>query len=259
MLRGRSAEIDRLDELIAAAREGRSGAVVVRGEAGIGKTALLDHVASNSDGALVLHAEGVEAEMELPFAALHQLCAPLLGALEGLPTPQREALESAFGLTPGSRPEPFLIGLASAQVLSFVARRIDAEGVLIVFAVRDAGGTGDLDGLPELRLQRLTYEDARAVFESTGLGVLDEAVRDRIIAEARGNPLALLELPRALDRASLAGGFAVSDAAPLEGLIEASFRSRVRDLPEDTQRLLLLAAAEPSGDPALLWRAGRAF
>src|SRR5262249_18493564 len=121
MLRGRIAEIDRLDELIAAAREGRSGAVVVRGEAGIGKTALLEHVASNSDGALVLHAEGVEAEMELPFAALHQLCAPLLGALEGLPAPQREALESAFGLTPGSRPEPFLIGLAVLTLLSDAA------------------------------------------------------------------------------------------------------------------------------------------
>src|SRR5262245_8130151 len=180
MLRGRTAEIDRLDELMAAAHEGRSGAVVVRGEAGIGKTALLGHVASNGGGALVLHAEGFEAEMELPFAALHQLCAPLLGALEGLPSPQREALESAFGLTPGLRPEPFLIGLAvltllsdaaaaspvvclvddaqwldhaSAQVLSFVARRIEAEGVLIVFALREAGGTGDLGALPEPRRQ----------------------------------------------------------------------------------------------------------
>src|SRR5262249_37407988 len=181
MLRGRTAEIDRLDELVVAAREGRSGAVVVRGEAGIGKTALLGHVAFKGGGALVLRAEGVEAEMELPFAALHQLCVPLLGALEGLPSPQREALGSAFGLTPGSRPEPFLIGLAvltllsdaaaagpviclvddaqwldhaSAQVLSFVARRIDAEGVLIVFAVRAPGGTGGRAGLPRLRLQR---------------------------------------------------------------------------------------------------------
>jgi DNA-binding CsgD family transcriptional regulator len=285
MLRGRAAEIDRLEDLIAAAREGRSATVVVRGEAGLGKTALLGHVASTAVGGLVLHTEGVEAEMELPFAALQQLCAPLLAGLEGLPPPQRDALESAFGLTAGSRPAQFLVGLAvltllsdaaagrlvvclvddaqwidreSTQVLSFVAHRIEAEGVLIVFAVRDSADLGHLDGLPDLRLRHLSYEDARAVLESTDLGVLDEAVRDRIIAEARGNPLALLELSRALDRASLAGGFAVSDV-PLEGRIEASFRLRVEELPEDTQRLLLLAAAEPSGDPALLWRAGAAL
>jgi predicted ATPase len=190
MLRGRATEVERLDELLAAARTGRSGAVVLRGEAGIGKTELLRHVASQGDGALVLHAEGVEAEMELPFAALHQLCLPLLGALEGLPPPQREALESAFGLTAGSRPDHFLVGLAvltllsnaaatpplvclvddaqwldrsSSQVLSFVTRRIEAEGVLIVFAQRDSEGSEDLAGLPELRLQRLSYADARAL------------------------------------------------------------------------------------------------
>jgi DNA-binding CsgD family transcriptional regulator len=285
MLRGRATELGQLDDLLAAARSGRSGAVVLRGEAGIGKTALLRHVASRGDGALVLHAEGVEAEMELPFAALHQLCAPLLGALNGLPPPQREALESAFGLSAGSRPDHFLVGLAlltllsdaaearpivclvddaqwldrsSAQVLSFVARRIEAEGALMVFAQRDSDGSEDLAGLPELRLQRLSYSDARELFDATNLGVFDERVRDRIIAETHGNPLALQELPRALDPTSLAGGFAVSDASPLQGRIESSFRRQVEELPEDTQRLLLLAAAEPLGDPALLWRAAAA-
>jgi DNA-binding CsgD family transcriptional regulator len=285
MLRGRATEVERLDELLAAARTGRSGAVVLRGEPGIGKTELLRHVASHGDGALVLHAEGVEAEMELPFAALHQLCLPLLGTLEGLPPPQREALESAFGLTAGSRPDHFLVGLAvltllsnaaatpplvclvddaqwldrsSSQVLSFVTRRLEAEGVLIVFAQRDSEGSEDLAGLPELRLQRLSYADARELFDATNPGVFDGRVRDRIIAETHGNPLALLELPRALDRATLAGGFAVSDGAPLQGRIEASFWQQVEELPQNTQRLLLLAAAEPLGDPGLLWRAGAA-
>jgi DNA-binding CsgD family transcriptional regulator len=282
MLRGRATELERLDELVEAARTGRSGTLVLRGEAGIGKTALLGYVASCSDGALVLHAEGVEADMELPFAALHLLCAPLLGALDGLPAPQRDALQTAFGLRAGSRPDRFLVGLAvlsllsdaaetqplvclvddaqwldrsSAQVLSFIARRLEAEGVLMLFAERDSDRPGELAGLPEIRLQRLSYSDARELLASESLGVLDERVRDRIIAETRGNPLALLELPRGLSPAGLAGGFAVSDGSPLEGRIEASFRSRAKKLPEETQRLLLLGAAEPLGDPTLLWRA----
>jgi DNA-binding CsgD family transcriptional regulator len=284
MLHGRTADVGRLVELLDAARAGQSGALVLRGEAGIGKTALLNHVASSADGALVLHAEGVEAEMELPFAALHQLCAPLLGALERLPAPQRDALQTAFGLSSGSRPDRFLVGLAvltllseaaetqplvclvddaqwldrsSAQVLSFVARRLEAEGVLMLFAERDSDRPGELAGLPDLRLQRLSDDDARELLASESLGVLDEQVRARIIAETRGNPLALLELPRALSPASLAGGFAVPDASPIEDRIEASFRSRVRGLPEETQRLLLLGAAEPLGDPTLFWRAAR--
>jgi DNA-binding CsgD family transcriptional regulator len=282
VLRGRDLELARLDELLQAARAGQSRALVVRGEAGIGKTALLQYARSRSDGARVLHAEGVEAEMELPFAALHQVCASLLGARDGLTTPQRDALETAFGLSSGSLPDRFLVGLAvltlfsdaaearplvcliddaqwldhsSAQVLSFVARRLEAESVLMLFAERDGSGPGDLVGLPDIRLERLTYADARALLASLNLGVLDERVRDRIIAETRGNPLALLELPRALAPTSLAGGFAVSDASPLEGRIQASFRRRVDALPQETQRLLLLAAAEPLGDPMLLWRA----
>src|SRR5918996_3073170 len=282
MLHGRSTEVGRLVELLEAARAGQSGALVLRGEAGIGKTALLNHVGSRGDGARVLHAEGVEAEMELPFAALHQLCAPLLAALDGLPAPQRGALETAFGLSSGRRPDRFLVGLAvltllsdaaeaqplvclvddaqwldrsSAQVLAFVARRLEAEGVIMLFAEREGDRQGDLVGLPDLQLERLSYADARELLASANLGVLDERVRDRIIAETRGNPLALLELPRALAPTSLAGGFAVADGLPLEGRIEASFRSRVLGLPEETQRLLLLSAAEPLGDPALLWRA----
>ena len=282
MLRGRDAELARLDELLEAARAGQSCALVVRGEAGIGKTALLHYVGSRGDGVRVLHAEGVEAEMELPFAGLHRLCAPLLGTLVGLPPPQRDALQTAFGLSSGSRPDRFLVGLAvltllsdaaeaqplvcivddaqwldrsSAQVLSFVARRLDAEGVFMLFAERDAECTGELAGLPELRLQRLPYADARELLASANLGILDQRVRDRIIAETRGNPLALLELPHALSPTSLAGGFAVSDASHLEGRIEASFRRRVEGLPDETQRLLLLGAAEPLGDPTLLWRA----
>jgi DNA-binding CsgD family transcriptional regulator len=282
VLRGRATEVGRLDELLKAARAGQSGALVIRGEAGIGKTALLGHVASCSEGALVLHAEGVEADMELPFAVLHQLCAPLLEALDRLPTPQRDALQTAFGLSSGSRPDRFLVGLAvltlfsdaaetqplvclvddaqwldrsSAQVLSFVARRLGVEGVLMLFGERDSNRPGELTGLPDVRLQRLSYADARELLESGNLGVLDERVRDRIIAETRGNPLALLELPRALSPAGLAGGFAVSDGPPLEGRIEASFRRRVEQLPEETQRLLLLGAAEPLGDPTLLWQA----
>jgi DNA-binding CsgD family transcriptional regulator len=285
VLRGRASECAQLDELLAAARDGRSGALVLHGEAGIGKTALLKYVSREAHDMRVLRTEGVQAEMELPFAAVQQLCAPLLGSLGALPQPQRDALQSAFGLVAGSRPDQFLVGLAvltllsdaattqplaclvddahwldhsSARVLSFVARRIEAEGVLLVFAQRDPHESTDLDGLPELRLQQLSSADAGELFDSTSPGVLDEGVRDRFIAEARGNPLALIELSRTLDRASLAGGFAVSGTSLLDGPIETVFRERVQELPEDTQRLLLLAAAEPLGDPALLWRAGEA-
>jgi DNA-binding CsgD family transcriptional regulator/tetratricopeptide (TPR) repeat protein len=282
VLRGRTTELARLDELLGAARDGRSGALVLRGEAGIGKTALVDYVAAGHGGARILRTEGVQAEMELAFAALHQLCLPLLGELDRLPDPQREALETAFGLSSGSSPDPFLVGLAvltlfsdaaeahplvclvddaqwldhsSAQVVSFVARRLDAESVIMLFAERDSDRESKLAGLPELRLQRLSYSDARELLASANLGVLDERVRDRIIAETRGNPLALLELPRAYSLTAFAGGFAVSDHGPLQGRIEAGFRRRVEELPAETQRLLLLGAAEPLGDPDLLWRA----
>jgi DNA-binding CsgD family transcriptional regulator len=282
MLRGRASECAQIDQLLAAARDGRSSALVLRGEAGIGKTALLDYAAEAHDGARVLRAGGAEAEMELPFATLHQLCAPLLDDVDRLPGPQRDAVQTAFGLSSGSQPDSFLVGLAvltlfsdaaetqplvclvddaqwldhsSAHVLAFVARRLEAESVFMLFAERDSDQESSVSGLPELRLQRLSYTDARALLASANLGALDERVRDRIIAETRGNPLALLELPRAHALKAFAGGFAVGDEAPLQGRIESGFRHRVEELPEDTQRLLLLGAAEPLGDPALLWRA----
>jgi hypothetical protein len=282
VLRGRASECARLDDLLSAVRTGESAALVVAGEAGMGKTALLDYAASESDGCTVVRVVGVESEMELPFAALHQLCLPLLEGLERLPPPQRDALRTAFGLSSGARHDPFLVGLAvltllshaaeeqpliclvddaqwldgsSAQVLSFVARRLQAESVIVLFAERDNDRQGNLAGLPKLVLRRLSDADARELLASSRPGPLDERVAQRIIAEARGNPLALLELPHGVSSASLAGGFAVADSLSLESRVEASFRRRVDRLPEETQRLLLVGAAEPTGNPTLLWRA----
>ena len=270
-----------LDELLDAVRAGESKALVLRGEAGIGKTALLDYVALRRDGCRVVQAVGVEAELEFPFATLHQLCMPILEGLEQLPSPQRDALGTAFGLSSGPRPDPFLVGLAvltllsdaaegepliclvddahwldhsSALVLAFVARRLEMESVLLVFSERDGQASDELATLPELRLGGLSQADAREVLQSA-LGPLDEQVFDRIVAETRGNPLALLELPRGVSSADLAGGFAVPADVPLATRIQASFRNRVEELPDETQRLLLLGAAEPLGDPTLLWRA----
>jgi DNA-binding CsgD family transcriptional regulator len=248
----------------------------------MGKTALLDYVSRVCEGCRVIRAGGVESELQLPFAALHQLCVPLLDDLETLPAPQLEALQTAFGLSSGPPPDRFLVGLAvltllsdaaepqplicviddaqwldrcSAQVLSFVARRLQAESVLMLFTERDQDQPTELVGLPELVLQRLSDADARELLASSTPGRFDERVRQRIIDEARGNPLALLELPRGASSASLAGGFAVADSLPLVSRVEASFRRRVDQLPEETQRLLLLGAAEPTGDPMLLWQA----
>jgi DNA-binding CsgD family transcriptional regulator len=255
---------------------------VVRGEAGCGKSALLDYVAARSDGCRLDRAVGVESEMELPFATLHQLSMPVLDRVERLPAPQSEALQTAFGLSAGRQPDPFLVGLAvltllsdvaetqplvclvddahwldhaSALALAFVGRRLEAESILLVFAERDENALDELAGLPELRVGGLSPADARELLASSSLGPLDERVLDRIVAESRGNPLALLELPRGVSSASLAGGFALPDSLPLASRIEASFRRRVGRLPEETQRLLLVGAAEPLGDPVLLWRA----
>ncbi|HEY6583663.1 MAG TPA: AAA family ATPase [Gaiellaceae bacterium] len=281
-LYGRTAECARLDELLGALQSGLSGALVVRGEAGSGKTALLDYAAASSDGCRVERATGVESEMELPFATLHQLCLPLLDRIEGLPAPQADALKTAFGLSAGRRPDSFLVGLAvltllsdaadstplicvvddaqwldhsSAVVLAFVARRLEAESVLLVFAEREEAALEELDGLPELNLGRLSPTDSRELLASVSRGPLDEGVVDRIIDEAHGNPLALLELSRGTASANLAGGFAVPETGPIASRIEASFRRRAAELPEDTQRLLLVGAADPLGDPTLLWRA----
>ena len=278
-LRGRNAEQAALDRLLAAVRDGESQVLVVRGEAGVGKTALLDHLDGQASGCRVARAAGVESAMELPFAGLQQLCAPMLGSLDHLPEPQRDALATGFGLAAGRAPDRFLVGLAllgllaetsgdqplvcliddaqwldraSAQALAFAARRLLAEPVAMIFAVREPSANRELAGLPELEVNGLRDADARSLLESAIPGRLDPRVRDRIVAETRGNPLALLELPRGLSPRELAGGFGRPDARPLAGRIEQSFVRRLESLPGPTQRLLLAAAAEPLGDVPLL-------
>jgi len=276
----RDAERGTLDQFVAAVRAGDSRALVMCGEAGVGKTALLDYLAGRASGCRVLRAAGVQSEMELPFAALHQLCSPMLDRLQDIPVPQRDALLTAFGMNAGPVPDRFLVGLgvlsllsevaaeqplvclvddeqwldrASAQVLGFVARRLVAESVGVVFAARTP--SSELAGLAELRIEGLPEADARALLDSVLTGPLDTRVRDQILAETRGNPLALLELPRGLARQRLAGGFGLPGAVRLSGGIDESFRQRVHALPEQTRRLLLIAAAEPVGDPVVVWRA----
>jgi DNA-binding CsgD family transcriptional regulator len=285
MLGGRREQVRALDQVLEDVRVGRSRAVVVRGEPGIGKTALLNYAAGAASDFRVARAEGVESEMELPYSALQQLCGQMLHRLDRLPPPQRDALSIAFGLYSGSTPDRLLVDLAvlgllsdvaaerpllcliddaqwldqtSAQALAFVARRLDAESIAMIFGTRIPAGA-DLTGVPELTLGGLSDPDARALLASVIPGPLDEPVRVRIIAESGGNPLALLELPHAATVAELAGGFGVAAPLALAGRIEQSFLRRVHRLPEPTQRLLLLAAAEPLGDPALLWRAAAGF
>src|SRR5215213_2671222 len=279
-LRGRGSECALLDELVAAIRRGESQSLVLRGEAGIGKTALLEYLVASAPDATVVRAVGVQSDMELAFASLHQLCGPLLDGLEGLPAPQRQAMEIVFGLTAGDAPDRFLVGLAvlslfsevaeqrpllcvvddaqwldqaSALTLAFVARRLLAEPVAIVFAAREPGD--ELLHVSELMVEGVRNGDARALLSSALRFKLDERVRDRIIAETRGNPLALLELPRGLTARQLAGGFGLLEAQGLAGRIEESFVRRLEPLADDARRLLLVAAAEPVGDPLLLWGA----
>ncbi|MGH3164669.1 MAG: AAA family ATPase, partial [Trebonia sp.] len=282
-LLGRQGERAALDGLLAEVRAGQSRVLVLRGEAGIGKTALLDYLQERASGFRVARAAGVESEMELAFAGLHQLCTPMLGNLGVLPGPQRDALGTALGLSKGEAPGRLLVGLAvlglfsgvagelplvclvddaqwldqaSAQALAFVARRLLAEPVALVFGVRGPGGGKHWEGLPLLTVGGLRDGDARALLDSVIPGRLDERVRDRIVAETGGNPLALLELPRGLSSAELAGGFGLPDALPLVSRIERSFLRRLQSLPAATRRLVLAGAAEPTGDVTLLWRAG---
>jgi DNA-binding CsgD family transcriptional regulator len=279
-LRGRGGEVSVLADLVAAVRAGHSRVLVVRGEPGVGKTALLDELAGQAAGCRVVRAAGMQSEMELAFAGVHQLLAPMLERVGQLPVPQREALRTAFGLSAGPAPDRFLVALAvlgllsevarerpllcviddqqwldqaSAQALGFAARRLAADPVGLVFAARVPGE--ELAGLPVLAVEGLTDGDARAVLDAALTGPLDARVRDQIVAEAEGNPLALLELPRGMTPAELAGGFGLPGARSLTGRIEDSFRRRLEALPAPTRRLLLLAAADPSGDPALVWRA----
>jgi DNA-binding CsgD family transcriptional regulator len=278
-LTDRDGERDVLDRLVAAVRAGESRVLVIRGDPGVGKTVLLDYLAERAGGCRVARAAGVHSEMELAFAGLHQLCAPMLDYLDRIPVPQRDALRTALGLASGPPPDRFLVGLAvlsllsevagdqplicliddehwldqaSEQTLGFVARRLAADPVALVFSARDPGA--ELAGQPELVVEGLRADHARALLDSALAGPLDTRVRDLIVAETRGNPLALLELPRGLTPAELAGGFGLP-ATQLTGRIEASFGRQLDALPEQTRRLLQLAAADPSGDRSLLWRA----
>jgi predicted ATPase len=281
-LLGRQQERGVVERVLAAARDAEGGVLAVYGEPGVGKTALLEYAVEAASDFRVTRAIGVEGEMELAFAALQQLCSPSLDLVENLPAPQRDAVEVALGLSAGRTPNPFLVGLAvlnllseaaekqpllcivddaqwldraSARVLAFVARRLLAERIVIVFAARDP--IDSLAGFAELYLEPLGQRDARALLDSVLPGRLDERVLERIVAETRGNPLALLELPRGLTPAQLAGGFGLTAALPLSAGIEQSFARRLALLPRDARRLLLLASAEPLGDPALLWRAAK--
>ena len=280
VLHGRRVEREVLDRLLEAVRGGQSRVLVVSGEPGVGKTALLQSAIESAPGFRVVRAVGVESEMELAFAALQQLCAPMLHRLDRLPAPQQEALGVAFGLRTGNAPDRFLVGLAvlsllsevaeeqpllcvvddaqwldlaSAQALVFVARRLLAESVALLLATREPSEA--LEGLPRLAVEGLRNGDARALLSTVLRVPLDDRVRERLVAETRGNPLALLELPRGLTPAELAGGFGLPDAPGLSGRIEDSFQRRVARLPAETRRFLLVAAADPVGDPVLLWRA----
>ncbi len=281
---GRHRECGMLDRLVEAVRAGESGVLVIHGEPGVGKTALLDYLAGRAGGLRIARVAGVQSEMELVFAGLHQLCAPILSHADGIPVPQRDALRTALGLADGPPPDRFVVGLAvlsllsevagegpligviddeqwldqaSAQALGFVARRLGADPVGLVFASREPGP--GLTGLPELDLAGLGEQDAPALLDSVLTGPLDAQVRDLILAETHGNPLALLELPRELSPAQLAGGFgllgAQSGTAPVAARIEESFLRQLGALPVETRRLLQLAAADPTGDRSLIWRA----
>src|SRR3954469_24318582 len=284
--RGRSREREALDRLLDGARGGESAALVIRGEAGIGKTALLRYCGRQASGCRLAQIAGVESEMQLPFAALHQLCRPMLGHLAALPEPQEQALRVAFGLGKGPAPDRFVVGLAvlsllaevaaerplvclvddaqwldeaSSQVLGFVGRRLLAESVALLFAVREAADERMLDALPTLTVEGFTDEEAWALLASAVPGHLDERVRDRLVAETRGNPLALLELVRRMSEAELAGGFVVPSTASGPGRLHHHSAERVQALPRDTQQLMLLAAADPTGDATLLWRAAQSM
>ena len=269
-----------LDSLLGAVRRGESRSLVLHGDPGVGKSAMLDYLAEQASDCRLVRVTAVQSEMELAFAALQQLCASMLDQLVLLPEPLGDALRTTFGLSDGPAPDRFLVGLAvlslfaevaaekplvcvvddeqwldgaSAQILAFVARRLGVESVAVVFGARVP--SDELSGLPRLGIEGLKADEARALLERVLPGPVDAQVRDEIIAETRGNPLALLELPRGFSVEELAGGFGMPGAVALAGSVEESFRRRIEVLPADTRRLLLVAAAEPLGDPGLVWRA----
>jgi DNA-binding CsgD family transcriptional regulator len=279
---GRRSECDALDQILNEARGGSSRVVVLRGEPGIGKSALLNHVSEQAYEWRVVRAVGVESEIELAYSALHQLCGPILDRLDRLPGPQREALSTVFGLSAGPAPDRFLVGLAvltlfaevaeiepllclvddaqwidqaSAQIFAFVGRRLLAERVAIVCAARRGIGDGVLAELPTMAVEPLFESDSRALLLTNVHAPLDTAVCDQIVAESHGNPLALLELPRTWSRSELAGGFGLPSRSAVSSAIEQSYIRRLEVLPHATQLLVLTAAAEPLGDPVLLFRA----
>jgi DNA-binding CsgD family transcriptional regulator len=282
VLLSRRDECDALDRLLAAVYAGESRAVVVRGEPGVGKSALLGYVAERAPGFHLARAVGVQSEMELAYAGLHQLCGPLLHRIDGLPGHLGDALRTALGLSAGPAPDPFLVGLAvlgllaetaqerpllclvddahwldraSVQAMTFAARRLQAESVAMVFAARLPAELPALVGIAELLLGGLPDTAARALLRSVLPGPVDEPALDRIVAETHGNPLALVELPHGQLPAELAGGFGLPGARGITGRIEESYLQRLAPLPAQTRLLLLVAAADPTGDPVLLWRA----
>ncbi|WP_327352361.1 ATP-binding protein [Streptomyces sp. NBC_01304] len=284
-LRGRESELSGIAELTAAARQGHSGTLVLRGDPGIGKTALLDHAASEAADLVVLRAAAVEAESQLPFATLQLLLTPALRHLDAIPAPQRDALRTALGLAKGDAPEPMLIGLAVLSLLAeargqldsaegllclvddahwldaasrgallFAARRLQSEGVALLFAAREGEGSFDAPGLPELRLTGLPARAAGALLDERSAD-LTPTLRYRVLAEAHGNPLALLELPVALAAESPG---AAPGALPLTSRLELAFHGRVSRLPDPTRLLLLLAAADGTGSLAVVLHAAAA-
>jgi DNA-binding CsgD family transcriptional regulator/tetratricopeptide (TPR) repeat protein len=279
---GRTRERERLDAMLAHARDGQSAVLVVHGEAGIGKTALLRYAARQASGLRTAEIEGVQAEMELPFAGIHRLCAPLLDRLEVLAEPQQDALRVALGVSSGDAPDRFLLAVAvlnllsttaeerpllclvddaqwldtaSVEALGFVARRLMAEPIAMIFSLREPITTRALDGLPQLPVEGLDEPAARALLSRAVPGRLDDRVRERIIAETAGNPLALVELSQKMTPSERAGGFGAPAASDLPSRLEEGYLRRVAGLPKATQRLMLLAAAEPLADAALVWRA----
>ena len=285
-LHGRNDQVQELDRLCERVRAGHSASLVLRGEAGVGKTALLRHVAERALPIFrVAEIAGVESEVELAYAGLHQLCAPMLDQLGAIPQPQQSALGIALGLSEGNPPDRFLVGLAtlsllaevaetrpllclvddaqwlddaSSEVLGFVARRLAAESVAMVFAIRaDGDGTqgGRFASLKVMPLEGVSGEDARALLATVVPGRLDRQVCDRVVAETRGNPLALLELPRGMSAAELAAGFGLPTTGGVAAGVERHYAERLHKLPEPTQQLMLLAACDAVGDATTMWRA----
>ena len=277
---GRRAECSVIDDLLASVRAGDSRSLVLQGDPGVGKSALLEYAVERASDCRVTRTAGVESEMELAFAGLQQLCGPVIGGVEHLPAPQRDALRIAFGMTAGPPPDRFMVSLAvlslmsdtaaerplvcviddaqwidtaSAQVLAFVARRLMAESSAMIFAARQP--SSHLADLPQLVIAGLAKDDAHALLDTALTAPLDSQVRDQIVVETRGNPLAILELPRGMSPGELAGGFGLPGAGDFAGSLEESFSQRLAALPDSTRQLLLLASAETAGDPALLWRA----